>query len=385
MTEHIQKILGRLIATPEAFTAEDAHAALTQIMRREATEAQAAGFLVALKLQGMDTRADVVAACAAAMRGQALMVKFDDANSSWLSSASVVDIVGTGGDGHNTFNVSTASALVAAGAGCFVAKHGNRAASSNSGSADFLEKLGADLEQITPDTVANCLAYPRRINQDGAEGEGAFCFLFAQSFHPSMRHIAPLRKQLGIRTVFNLLGPMVNPTMPGRAIVGVASPAIGPMMAEALRLGGVRHGLVVCGAEGLDEISPAGITHVWTINDDESDISKKVLYSTIHPLEDFGIPVHPLTDVKGESASANAEIMNTILTTSESDLEERLVPIRDYIVLNTAALLVAAGKAQDFRQGAQMARDSIYSGRALRRLQDFVNFTKSQPAFTSSH
>jgi anthranilate phosphoribosyltransferase len=239
-----------------------ARAAFTHILENTATPAQAAAFLMGLKLYQREDDPTVIAACASVMRSHALQIPFDAVADKDLIEA-LVDIVGTGGDGQNTFNVSTASGLVAAGAGCVVAKvswmngiavrfaderallpfqHGNRAASSSSGSADVLESLGCHLANISPESVPGVLRKCR------------FAFLFAQTYHPAMKHVAPIRREIGVPTIFNLLGPLTNPARPRRVVVGVHSKSLGPLMAEALRLLGSERGFVVHGAEGLDEV-----------------------------------------------------------------------------------------------------------------------------------
>ncbi|KAI8329166.1 anthranilate phosphoribosyltransferase [Choanephora cucurbitarum] len=308
-------------------------------MSGTATPSQIAAFLISLKLQHKDKDPHIVAACATAMQSHALLVPYTHYES---LRDQVVDIVGTGGDGHDTYNVSTTASIVAAGAGAKVAKHGNRAASSKSGSADLMEAHGCQIAQVQPEQVASIL---HKTN---------FCFLFSQTYHPAMKHVASIRKEMGIPTVFNLLGPMSNPAKPKRVIVGVHSPEIGSLMANALRLTGVQEALVVCGAERLDEISPAGETHYWRIH-----LKGDITTGTLHPTEDFGLPTHPLEQVKGGDCHENADILKRLLN---NELEHH--PILDFVLLNAAALLVVAGIASDFKEGVSKARESIQSGRA---------------------
>nr|KAJ3420635.1 anthranilate phosphoribosyltransferase [Polyrhizophydium stewartii] len=260
----------------------------------------------------------------------------------------VVDIVGTGGDGQNTFNVSTAASIVAAGAGAKVAKHGNRASSSTSGSADVLEALDCNLSAVSPAAVNEILH------------ESNFCFLFAQVFHPAMKNVAGPRKELGVRTIFNLLGPMTNPAHPTRMVVGVFSRDLGHAMAEALHLSGVKSGWVVHGCVGLDEISPEGNTLVW-----QFDESGNITERTISPSADFGLPEHPLRDVVGGDAVENASTMRQLLSGELSG------PILDFVLLNAAALLHVSGLAADLPAGVALARQSIASGAAKKQLELF--------------
>ncbi|KAI7899185.1 anthranilate phosphoribosyltransferase [Cokeromyces recurvatus] len=298
-------------------------------MQGSATSSQISAFLISLKLQEKDKDPQVVAACATAMRSHACLVPYDHHPQ---LVGQVVDIVGTGGDGHDTYNVSTTASIVAAGAGAKVAKHGNRAASSRSGSADLMEAHGCAITQVEPYQVADILDHTH------------FCFLFSPTFHPAMKHVAKLRKEIAV-------------------------PTIGALMANALRLTGVQEGLVVCGAEGLDEISPAGETHYWRI--DGNDIKTGVL----HPTVDFGLKrTYPLSQVKGGDCHENAHILNQLLNNQLSDED----PILNFVLLNTSALLVMAGIASDFKEGVEKARESIKSGNAKRVLESFRDETRKE-------
>ncbi|KAI9268812.1 anthranilate phosphoribosyltransferase [Sporodiniella umbellata] len=320
-------------------------------MKGSATPSQISAFLVSLKLQHKDKDPKIVAACAEAMRGHARLISHEGYES---IAKQVVDIVGTGGDGHDTYNVSTTASIVAAGAGAKVAKHGNRAASSKSGSADLVEAHGCQITNVQPDQVLKIL------NQTN------FCFLFSQTYHPAMKHVAALRKEIAIPTVFNLLGPMSNPALPTRVIVGVHSPDIGDLMANALKLTGVKEAYVVCGAEKLDEISPTGETNYWRIHG-----SGEITTGTLHPTRDFGLPTHPLSEVKGGDCHENAEILKKLL---DGKLEENNA-ILDFVLLSASALLVVAGIATDFKDGVRRARESIQSGKAKEALESFKKET----------
>ncbi|KAJ2796926.1 anthranilate phosphoribosyltransferase, partial [Coemansia furcata] len=268
--KHLRDILKHLILEPEGFTPEHAASGLRSIMRGEASDAQMGGFLTALKLRGVAREPGMIAALAQEMLSNALIPHIELDNKTREDFGVIADIVGTGGDGWNTFNISTTSSLVAAAAGLTVAKHGSRASSSNCGSADLLESMGCDLDMVTPSDVAELLK------------EHRFCFLFASTFHPSMRYLAKTRRELGFPTPFNVLGPLTNPVVPNRAVIGVNTKALGPVMAEALRILGRRNYAVVCGDENLDEISIAGDTHVWHIQG-----NGEIINYVIHP-RDFG-------------------------------------------------------------------------------------------------
>ncbi|KAJ1912725.1 anthranilate phosphoribosyltransferase [Tieghemiomyces parasiticus] len=346
-------LLKKLTSHPDDFTTADLTQSLEEVFAGRSSAAQTSALLVALALTKVDQRPEAIAGAAETLLRHAVPVDVAP-HATWRQR--VVDIVGTGGDGHNTFNVSTSAAIVAAGAGCKVAKHGSRSSTSNSGSADLLEAFGCNLMNFP---LRDLAAHLERAN---------FCFLFAPRFHPQMGRVAAIRKEIGTRTIFNVLGPLINPVTPRRLIVGVHSPYLGPIMAEALRLNGVQHGMVVCGAEGLDEISPAGPTHVWTIYEDA------VVSSTVHP-DDFGLPVHPLSAVKGESGTANAQYLKRILNGEVPNS-----PIVDFILLNVSALLVVAGMATSYADGVNLARESITSGRARAALEEFATFTQHETA-----
>ncbi|KAJ3183004.1 anthranilate phosphoribosyltransferase [Geranomyces variabilis] len=335
---------------PSTFTAPHAHAAAQDIMHGRATQAQIGAFLMLLKSSRLETEPAIIAAVASAMREAALPIHFPNSGNAPASApAPVVDIVGTGGDGLDTFNVSTAAGIVAAGAGCRVAKHGNRASSSACGSADVLEALHCRLTSITPESVPKIIADTR------------FCFLFSQTFHPAMKNVASARKELGVRTIFNLLGPLSSPALPKRMIVGVYTQALGPLMAEALRISGVERAWVVCGAMGLDEIAPEGKTDVWSL-----EPNGEVTAGIVTP-SDFGLLAHPLSDVVGGLPAHNAETMLDLVN-------GRLPaghPVLDFVLLNAGALLYVAGKANTLPEAAQMARRAIEDGTAKRALEGF--------------
>ena len=318
-----------------------ARAVMNEIMRGEATPGQIGGFLVALRAKGES--ADEIAGCAEAMREHVLPVH--------PSRADLVDTAGTGGDGGQTFNISTAAALVAAAAGAAVAKHGNRAVSSSSGSADVLEALGFDLEQ-EPKRIA------RSIDELG------FGFMFAPTHHPAMRHAAPVRRELGTRTVFNVLGPLTNPAGARAQVVGVYSPELVPTIADVLAQLGAERAFVVHGAGGIDELSPAGPNFVCEVRDGQARRRE------IDPLE-LGVARCDPDDLRGGSPEENAATIRAIFEGANGGR-------RDAVLLNAAGAIAAAGHAADLREGLGFAREALDSGAAAARLQELVAFSRRE-------
>ena len=318
---------------------EQAREVMDQIMRGEATPAQIGGFLVALRVKG--ETADEIAGCAEAMREHVLPVRpqRDD----------LVDTAGTGGDGAQTLNISTAAAIVAAAAGAGVAKHGNRAVSSASGSADVLEALGFRLEQ-PPERIA------RSIDELG------FGFMFAPSHHPAMRHAAPVRSELAARTVFNVLGPLTNPAGARAQVIGVYAPELVPTMAAVLSQLGARRAFVVHGAHGIDELSPAGPNLVCEV------VDGAVIEREIDPLE-LGVPRCSPEELRGGSPEDNARTIREIFAGADGGS-------RDAILLNAAGAIAAAGHAEDLREGLELARTAVDSGAAAARLEELARFTR---------
>jgi anthranilate phosphoribosyltransferase len=311
---------------------------MDEIMRGDATQAQIAGFLVALRLKGES--ADEIAGCAEAMRDHVLPVRPERDD--------LVDTAGTGGDGASTINISTAAAIVAAAAGAGVAKHGNRAVSSASGSADVLEALGFQLEQ-PPERIA------RSIDELG------FGFMFAPAHHPAMRHAAPVRRELGARTVFNVLGPLTNPAGARAQVIGVYAPSLVRTLAEVLAQLGARRAFVVHGAHGIDELSPAGPNEVCEVVDGE------VRERVIDPIE-LGIQRCDPAELRGGSPAENAEAIREVFAGADGGR-------RDAILLNAAGAIAASGHAEDLREGLELARRAIDSGEAASRLDELARFT----------
>jgi anthranilate phosphoribosyltransferase len=338
----IQNALARLLDGND-LGRDDAREVMDQIMRGEATPAQIGGFLVALRLKG--ETADEITGCAEAMRDHVLAVRPERDD--------LVDTAGTGGDGAGTFNISTAAALVAAAAGAAVAKHGNRAVSSSSGSADVLESLGFDLE-LPPERIT------RSIDELG------FGFLFAPTHHPAMRHAAPVRRELAARTVFNVLGPLTNPAGARAQVVGVYAPELVPTIARVLAHLGARRAFVVHGAGGIDELSPAGPNLVCEV------AGGRVRKREIDPQE-LGVPRCDPADLRGGSPDENAARIRAIFDGANGGA-------RDAVLLNAAGAIAAAGRAKDLREGLGVAREAIDSGAAAQRLDELIAFTQAEVA-----
>ncbi|KAH0609931.1 uncharacterized protein H6S33_012477 [Morchella sextelata] len=354
----------RNTVTPDLITS-----AIALSFRDELSPAQTAALLTALHFTGLDQQPAIIAAAATAMRDAGLLIPaLPDAVHGTHSApgsygGGLVDIVGTGGDGHNTFNVSTTSAILASGCGLRICKHGNKASTSTSGSADILTSLGARLSAVTPPVVADIFA--------GADAN--FCFLFAPVYHPGMRHVAGIRRELGFRTIFNLLGPLVNPvdySVPGgleARIIGVGRRELGTVFAETLRLLGCRKGMVVCGEEGLDEVSCEGRTECWRLVEEDGEVA--VDHFWVHPVETFGLGAHPLSDVAGgKSAGENAVILRRLLTGKGVESDR---PVKEFILVNTAALLVVAGAVGEVERvpEGEVARGEVWK-KAVKRAEE---------------
>jgi len=333
ITDLIQKMIDRV-----DLTEQEARTAMEEIMTGQSTDAQIGAFLTALRMKG-ETAQELI--------GFARVMR-ERAEPLWNGEAKpVLDTAGTGGDRSGTFNISTAAAFVAAGAGVHVAKHGNRSASSLCGSADVMEALGVDI-QMPIDRLR------RAINEVGIG------FLFAQRFHTSMKYVMPARAQLKLRTVFNILGPLANPAAACFHVVGVSSPEIMELMANALQGLGLKHAFVVHGANGLDEVSISSRTYVVEILGDE-------IRQFMMTPEDFGIPSARIDGIFGGNASENAKIIESIFRGERG-------PKRDVVLLNTAPALVAAGAASTWKDGIRLAAESIDSGAALRKLEELRRF-----------
>jgi anthranilate phosphoribosyltransferase len=332
-------LLQRLVERQNLSVAE-AREALETIFSGTATTAQIAGFLVALKMKG--ETAEELEGFARAMRNEVLPVD------PGLGDEILLDTCGTGGDGTGTFNISTVVAFVVAGAGVRVAKHGNRSASSQCGSADVLETLGIRID-LTPGQMAQCI-------RDVGIG-----FLYAPALHPAMRQASAARLELKIRTVFNLLGPLTNPAGAQAQLIGAPSRQVAGILAQTILKLGTRRAIVVHGSDGLDEITTTGLTFAWSV--ENGQLKEQLLNPA-----DFGLPAAKLSDLKGGDRTDNAVIIRSILAGA-------LGPARNIVLANASAALVAAGKATDFRHGVSLAVTSVDSGAASMKLAMLAELT----------
>jgi anthranilate phosphoribosyltransferase len=326
------------IVSKEDLTYDEAYTVMNEIMSGETSPTQNAAFLAALSTKS--TRAetiDEISGCAAAMREHATAVHFDEP---------VLEIVGTGGDNAQSFNISTTAAIIAAAGGVKVAKHGNRAASSKCGTADCLEALGVNIEQ-DPDKVKEMIA------------KANMCFFFAQKYHKSMKYVGPIRKELGFRTVFNILGPLTNPCRPDMQLLGVYDGYLVEPLAKVMTNLGVKRGMVVYGTDKLDEISISAPTHICEFKDGW-------YRSTVIKPEDFGLKRGTKADIKGGDPAENAAILRNILAGKDKGAK------RDAAVLNAAAALVIAQKADTLADGVKQAEALIDSGKASAQLDVIV-------------
>ncbi len=325
---------------------------MDQIMSGGATQAQIGAFITALRMKG-ETVAEITGA-ARVMRERATPIRVgkgaldidrDDIN---IDLETILDVVGTGGDGTNTFNISTTVAFVVSACGVKVAKHGNRSVSSACGSADVLEALGVNLD-VTPEAVERC------INEIGIG------FLFAPALHGAMKHAIGPRKEIGIRTIFNILGPLTNPAGADCQVMGVYREDLVEPLANVLKNLGCRRGYVVCGSDGMDEITLTGPTHVGTVTRDG------VTVSTLRP-EELGLTLCTMADLRGGDAKGNAVIVRNVLAGEKG-------PKRDVVLLNAAYGLLAAGKVTDVKTGMALAAEAIDSGRALAQVEKLAMLT----------
>jgi len=327
------------LVSGHSLTAEEAASVMEEIMRGEATPAQIGAFVTALRLKGETV--DEIVGLASVMRAKATRV---------MTAGPVIDIVGTGGDGLHTFNISTTAAFVVAGAGLNVAKHGNRAMSSQCGSADVLEASGVRID-LNAEQVQRCLQ------------EVGIGFMFAPTFHPAMKYAAAPRREIGIRTVFNILGPLTNPARVGAQVMGVADGSLVEKLASVLQGLGCHHALVVHGEDGLDEITITGKTRVCELKDDS------IKGYSITP-EDFGLSRAGLDDLRGSSIEENAALLRRILAGAPGAQ-------RDVVLMNAAAGLLAGDRVETLQQGVDLAREVIDSGHALAKLEQLIGFSQS--------
>ncbi|KAI1504507.1 anthranilate phosphoribosyltransferase [Biscogniauxia marginata] len=391
----VRPLLQRLWPDPakQNVTAKEISDAIALIFTNQLSPVQAGSLLTALHFTGWDCRADVLAEASAAMRGHASQIEIEGIKSAISKRGKpegryhggLCDIVGTGGDSHHTFNISTTSSILGSSL-LLLAKHGNRASTSRSGSADLLMNMQpkpAQLGRITPETISTVY------------GETNYAFLFAPVFHPGMKYIASVRKELGWRTIFNLLGPLSNPLDDAieARMLGVARDDLGPVFAEALRITGSKKGLVVCGKEQLDEISCAGPTLCWQLVERAAGVVE-IEHFTLTPA-DFGLRTHPLETVSpGKEPHENAEILRKILQGELPDED----PILEFVLINTAALFVVSGICEAdasnmgpgddgnvitergpgdgrWKEGVRRARWAIKSGEAWKQWSAFAEVT----------
>ena len=335
----IREAIAKLIQR-EDLRREEAEAIMQEIMLGSATPSQIGAFIIALRMKG--ETAEEIAGCASAMRSHAIKVQ--------TKRSPLVDTCGTGGDGTGTFNISTVVAFVVAGAGIAVAKHGNRSVSSRCGSADVLETLGASID-LGPTAVGKCL------------DEIGLGFLFAPRLHPAMKYAAVPRREIGARTVFNLLGPLTNPAGASRQLLGVYDPALTDTIARVLALMNTDCALVVHGAGGLDELSVTGVNKITQLQ------NGNITTYSLDPQE-LGLPLEEPASLEGGLPDENAKIVKDLLQGQEGAK-------RNVVLLNASAALLAAGKAADFSEGLSLAAQSIDTGKALDKLEQFIHLSNS--------
>lgn len=333
----IAETLGKLAAGQD-LSADEAAAAVDAIMRGACTPGEIGLFLTGLRLKGESVAE--IAGAASAMRSHMTRIR--------TRREDVLDTCGTGGDGSGTFNISTAAALVAAAAGVAVAKHGNRKITSRSGSADVLQHLGVNVDVDVP-RVEQCL------------DELGICFCFAPRLHPAMRHVADVRRKLGVPTIFNMLGPLTNPAGAAYQMIGVGKPELAPLLAEALQMLGTRRALVVHGEDGLDEVTLAGATHVI-------EVTPQGRQSWQWQPKDFALQASPLDAIGVSGPEESAAMIRKVLAGERG-------PARDITVLNAAAALYVSGKSDQPAACAQMAAQAIDSGAASRLLEELAGRT----------
>lgn len=345
-------VLHRLANHRQSLTRQEAREVMAEVLSGKCTDAQIAALLVALHMKGENV--EEIVGFAEAIRAAAVPLQIHQNSTVDVSGTerdALVDTCGTGGDTSGTFNISTATAIVVAGAGVRVAKHGNRSISSRCGSADVMEALGVKVEIPAPQ-VAACLE------------KVGIAFLYAPAMHAAMKYVQPARRELRLRTVFNLLGPLTNPARASAQVVGVYSASLVEKLAEALSMLGLRRALVVHGADGLDEITITGPSRIAEVREGT------VRTYEVAP-EEFGMKPAPLETIFGGDGPENAQIIRSVLQGDKS-------PCRDVVLLNAAAALVAAGRANHLAQAVPMAEESIDSGAASDKLERLARFT-NQP------
>jgi anthranilate phosphoribosyltransferase len=350
-------VLHRIANRRQSLSREEARAVMTEVLTGQCSDAQIAALLVALHMKG--ERVEEIVGFAEAIRAAAIPLELH--NDSVLDASgtgrdalrdSLIDTCGTGGDASGTFNISTATAFVVAGAGVRVAKHGNRSVTSKCGSADVMEALGVNIN-LPPARIADCLQ------------QVGIAFLFAPAMHSAMKHVQTARRELQLRTVFNLLGPLTNPARATCQVVGVYSADLVEKLAEALSMLGLRRALVVHGSDGLDEITISGPTRIAEVREGQ------VRSYEVTP-EEFGLQRVTLDEISGGDAALNAALIRQVLAGTKS-------PRRDVVLLNAAAALVAAGRADHLRDALPLAANAVDSGQAMAKLEALITFSSSIP------
>ncbi len=332
--EAIKKLVER-----ESLTIDESSIVMEEIMNGESTPAQLGSFITALRMKG--ETADEIIGLAKTMKAKAIPVAFNQPS---------LDTCGTGGDCAGTFNISTTAAFIAAGAGIKVAKHGNRAMSSQCGSADVLEALGVKID-CSAEQVRKCIE------------EAGIGFMFAPAFHPAMKYAAATRREIGIRTVFNILGPLTNPAGAKYQVLGVPSDALVEKLATVLNGLGCEHALVIHGEDGIDELTTTGRTHICEVN-------KGVINCYYVKPEDFGLRKNSAINLKGGDARENARLLRQILNGDK-------VPQRDVVLLNAAAALIAGNKTTNLADGVRLAAEIIDNGSAKNKLEQMIQVSNS--------
>ena len=331
------------IAAGATLSESEAAEAMEEIMTGEATQAQMGAFLTALRLRRGSETVEEIAGLARVMRKKAVQVHLDE-----YAAAQAMDTCGTGGDGAGTFNVSTGAGILAAAAGAFVAKHGNRSATSRCGSADVLEALGVRID-LGPEQVAHCVR------------QAGFGFMFAPAYHPAMKHVGPARREIGIRTVFNILGPLTNPAHTQYQVLGVADGSLVRKMGEALLHLGCKHALIIHGEDGIDEVSLSAPTRVCEVRADEG-----LREYTITP-EDVGLTrVADRQAFQGGDPTYNANMLKDLLSGQANN------PAADMLCLNAGMALLANGQVASLVDGVKLARATLNEGKARHKLEEVV-------------
>jgi anthranilate phosphoribosyltransferase len=355
MSKPLTPYIKKLLVTPPQLTLSEFGDALDFIFNGEANDVEIASFLTAIRIQKLDFNAEFIATAV-----ETILKYSEKIPDKLVDPNGYIDIVGTGGDSQNTFNVSTSAAIVGAGMHMNICKHGGKASTSSSGSGDLMNKLGVDLMKVNAETAPFIVK------------DSKLCFLYAPAFHHGMGKVVNVRKQLGIPTIFNILGPLLNPINIKARILGVYTEELGRIYCEAAvkidkARGKSANTMVVWGEVGLDEISPIGKSKVWFYNKDEDKIKEFELSPS-----DFGLPEHSLDLVRSGTPAENAVVLQNILNKKDEELQPGLDPLVDYILMNAGALAVIAGITNDWKEGVKLARNSISSGAAQKALSSFI-------------